>query len=41
MLEEDLQKERFFAFVRRRFWESGPESTDGVLMRALITQLNF
>jgi hypothetical protein len=41
MLEEDLQKERFFAFVRRRYWESGPGSADGALMRDLIRQLNF
>jgi hypothetical protein len=41
MLEEDLQKERFFAFVRRRYWQSGSGSADGELMQLLITRLDF
>jgi HEAT repeat protein len=41
MLEEDLDKERFFAFARRSYWEA-PESSPGrSLMQTLIGKLDF
>jgi len=41
MLEEDLDKERFFALVRRTYWESPEGSTDRQLMQTLIGKLDF
>jgi hypothetical protein len=41
MLEEDLDKERFFAFVRRTFWESAADSPDRRLTQTLIGKLDF
>jgi HEAT repeat protein len=41
MLEEDLDKERFFATVRRTYWSSAEGSPDRQLMQTLIRQLDF
>ena len=41
MLEEDLAKERFFAFVRRTYWESAVKSPRQALMQTLISRLDF
>lgn len=41
MLEEDLDKERFFAFVRRSYWSSPEGSPNRTLMEALIRKLDF
>jgi HEAT repeat protein len=41
MLEEDLDKERFFAFVRRTYWESPDRSPRRALMQTLIDKLDF
>ena len=41
MLEEDLDKERFFAFTRRSYWESAATSPRRVLMQTLIGKLDF
>jgi HEAT repeat protein len=41
MLEEDLDKERFFALARRTFWESPAESPRRALMQSLIGKLDF
>ncbi len=41
ILEEDLDKERFFALVRRTYWESPEGSTDRQLMQTLIGKLDF
>lgn len=41
MLEEDLDKERFFAFVRRTYWESAETAPDRRLMQTLIGKLDF
>src|SRR5262245_60363261 len=41
MLEEDLDKERFFAFARRTFWASKDVSPTRELMQTLIGKLNF
>jgi hypothetical protein len=41
MLEEDLEKERFFAFVRRSYWESAAGSPHRELMELLIRRLDF
>lgn len=41
MLEEDLDKERFFATVRRTYWDSPEGSGDRQLMQTLIGQLDF
>ena len=41
MLEEDLDKERFFAFTRRTYWESPDKSPRRVLMQTLIGKLDF
>ena len=41
MLEEDLDKERFFALVRRTYWESPEGSADRELMQTLIGKLDF
>jgi hypothetical protein len=41
MLEEDLDKERFFAFVRRTYWQSTEGSKTRDLMQTLIGELDF
>jgi HEAT repeat protein len=41
MLEEDLDKERFFALVRRTYWASAEGSPARELMQTLIGKLNF
>ena len=41
MLEEDLDKETFFAFVRRTYWASPEGSPTRGLMQTLITKLDF
>ena len=41
MLEEDLDKERFFALARRIYWESKEGSPTRELMQTLIGTLDF
>jgi HEAT repeat protein len=41
MLEEDLDKERFFAAVRRAYWEAAAGSPTRELMQTLIGKLDF
>jgi HEAT repeat protein len=41
MLEEDLDKERFFASVRRTYWSAPDGSPTKALMQALIGGLDF
>jgi len=41
MLEEDLDKERFFAFARRTYWDSPERSPRRTLMQTLIGKLDF
>jgi hypothetical protein len=41
MLQEDLDKERFFALARRTFWESGANAPRRALMQTLIGKLDF
>jgi HEAT repeat protein len=41
MLEEDLDKERFFAVVRRMYWDSAEGSPVRALMQRLIGTLDF
>jgi HEAT repeat protein len=41
MLEEDLDKERFFAFARRTYWGSAEGSATRDLMQTLIGKLEF
>jgi hypothetical protein len=41
MLEEDLDKERFFAFARRSYWEAPESSPRRALMQTLIGKLDF
>ena len=41
MLEEDLDKERFFAFTRRTYWESPEHAPRRALMQTLIGKLDF
>jgi HEAT repeat protein len=41
MLEEDLEKERFFAFARRTYWASAEGSAVRTLTQALIGKLDF
>jgi HEAT repeat protein len=41
MLEEDLDKERFFAFARRTYWESPATSPRRALMQTIIGKLDF
>jgi hypothetical protein len=41
MLEEDFEKERFFAIARRTYWTSGEAAPARELMQTLITRLNF
>jgi hypothetical protein len=41
MLEEDLEKERFFTRVRRTYWQSTDGSPTRLLMQTLIEKLDF
>lgn len=41
MLDEDLEKERFFAFVRRSYWAAAEGSPTRALMQTLIEKLDF
>jgi hypothetical protein len=41
MLEEDFEKERFFAAVRRAYWEAADASARRALMQTLIGELDF
>jgi HEAT repeat protein len=41
MLEEDLDKERFFALVRRTYWQSPEGSPTRAMMQTLIGELAF
>lgn len=41
MLEEDYAEERFFATVRRHYWESAPDSPGRAAAQVLITALEF
>jgi HEAT repeat protein len=41
MLQEDLEKERFFAFARRSYWDSADASPTRDLMQTLIGRLDF
>ncbi len=41
MLEEDLEKERFFAMVRRAYWAASEASSRRELMGTLIGRLEF
>ena len=41
MLEEDLDKERFFALVRRTYWDAKEGSPSRDLMQTLIGKLDF
>jgi HEAT repeat protein len=41
MLEEDLDKEQFFALVRRTYWDSADLPERRALMQSLITKLEF
>jgi hypothetical protein len=41
MLEEDLDKERFFVFARRTYWASDEGSATRRLMETLIDELKF
>jgi hypothetical protein len=41
MLEEDLDKERFFAFARRTYWDSSNAPPRRALMQTIIGKLDF
>lgn len=41
MLEEDLDEEHFFAFVRRGYWSAQEGSPSRVFMKSLIRDLDF
>ena len=41
MLEEDLEEERFFATVRRRYWQSAEDPSSRKVAEALIKALEF
>lgn len=41
MLEEDLEKERFFATIRRLYWAAAEGSSERQLMQTLIGKLDF
>lgn len=41
MLEEDLDKERFFAIVRRTYWDTTQPAATRMLMQTLIAKLDF
>jgi hypothetical protein len=40
-LTEDYEKERFFAFVRRSYWEAPDGSSRRALIQHLIEKLDF
>jgi len=40
-LTEDYEKERFFAFVRRAYWEAAEGSSNRALIQTLIGKLDF
>jgi hypothetical protein len=40
-LTEDYEKERFFAFVRRSYWEAAEGSPRRALIQTLIEKLDF
>ena len=41
MLEEDFEKERFFAVARRAYWGAAEKSPARALMQTLIGKLDF
>ncbi len=41
MLEEDYAEERFFAAVRRRYWDAAPDAATRAAVQVLITALEF
>ena len=41
MLEEDLDKERFFALTRRNYWDAQEGSSTRALMQSLIGKMDF
>jgi hypothetical protein len=41
MLEEDLEKERFFAATRQSYWAAAAGSSTRDLMQTLIGKLDF
>jgi hypothetical protein len=41
MLEEDYAEERFFAAVRRQYWEATPDASVRAAAQVLITALEF
>jgi hypothetical protein len=41
MLEEDLDKERFYVLARRTFWDAPEGSPRRALMQTLIRKLDF
>lgn len=41
MLEEDLEKERFFAAIRHEYWDAAEGSPRRALMQTLIEKLDF
>ena len=41
MLEEDFEEERFFATVRRAYWQSAAGSPARTVAEALIRKLEF
>ena len=41
MLEEDFEEERFFAFVRRTYWQAAADSPKRRTAEALIRKLEF
>jgi hypothetical protein len=41
MLEEDLDKERFFALTRRSYWDAQEGSPTRALMQSLIGKMDF
>jgi hypothetical protein len=41
MLEEDLDKERFFALARRTYWDSREGSPTRALMQRVIGKMEF
>ena len=41
MLEEDYAEERFFAAVRRQYWEAAPDASTRAAAQVLITALEF
>jgi hypothetical protein len=41
MLEEDFEKEQFFALARKTYWNAGEGSPTRALMQTLIGELDF